>query len=316
MRTAAEKAFKTPVKFTWNKRAYKAAYARSRHFIFTPEASHRLGEIIDTCGAQMIENAQFALPPHPVTYIEIDLKLLFNGLYKDTAPISPKTLAFLITEESIVPFIEIDEGALLCAFSYHKHKSDRINFVVEGDHEREKFELTKAILMLGNTHHKLEDPLVLNQEWGVGDTYGKVNYTPDMIKAHIGEFRVALCALLLLNQPNTIHLEPIKSRKNLGINGRKRYAAHSTVNINLGERKQYKKYFGHVLRSSPRRHEVRGHFAHYHCKPNCEHEWPTMPNEDMQWCCKHCGGLRVWRKAHTRGDAGVGFVTKNYEVQY
>lgn len=68
-------------------------------------------------------------------------------------------------------------------------------------------------------------------------------------------------------------------------------------------------------RRARRRHPVLGHWCSSRRRgdPTCNHEYentsPTLKT------CVGCGHLVWWRKAHERGDAGVGFVSKEYVLR-
>lgn len=74
-----------------------------------------------------------------------------------------------------------------------------------------------------------------------------------------------------------------------------------------------------AMPGTPRRaHEVRGHWmlAEYRQGVRaCRHlPVPELVEGDHAICAK-CEKMIVWREHHVRGDAGLGFVTKEYEVE-
>jgi hypothetical protein len=67
-----------------------------------------------------------------------------------------------------------------------------------------------------------------------------------------------------------------------------------------------------------RRHPVRGSWCHARTgeragNPNCHHEFDTT--DPLRQKCTRCGATRWWRAEHERGDAGLGYVTHDYDVR-
>ena len=140
-----------------------------------------------------------------------------------------------------------------------------------------------------------------------------VNYT-----CSVGDVRNLVCLLLLLNQPMLYSATSVGHSHGLYKGKRQVYAAHSLIEITLGQRKQARRILTHMgPRKPPIRHEVRGHFAHWRLKEGCTHDWPMLPAiEDAvpRWTCKRCGGLRVWREHFVRGSAEEGWSDHEYRL--
>jgi hypothetical protein len=58
-------------------------------------------------------------------------------------------------------------------------------------------------------------------------------------------------------------------------------------------------------RASPIPHEVSTHYAHFHTKKDCEHDWKHIgPEESKRFICLKCGGLKTLRKQYHKGGSG------------
>jgi hypothetical protein len=91
------------------------------------------------------------------------------------------------------------------------------------------------------------------------------------------------------------------------------YAKHTVLHLTVPdiEWKRLMRKSAKLIRK--RAHQVRGHWRKDWRKPlapGCEHAFSA----DM--ICQHCGGHKIWVPEHQRGDAGIGFVTHDYEVHH
>lgn len=132
---------------------------------------------------------------------------------------------------------------------------------------------------------------------------------------------VAVTAMAILAQPTTHKLSRVDARSGISRGKRVVYRAHSTVSINLAETQGHFRQFLNGHRGSYRRHEVRGTWVHFHKVSGCQHEF--VPREVAEpdpmrprYICSKCGQYRSWRPSHERGDAGKGWVEKDYRVTH
>jgi hypothetical protein len=176
---------------------------------------------------------------------------------------------------------------------------------VHSIHEQETFE---SLIARYSIH-----PSVPKNLYAIYDAWD--TYTSSM-----GDLRNIIAILLLLNVPKHVVLEHQQPKAYLVKGKRMVYSAHSVVTIELNNKLiKSRRLFNHITGIRHRRHEVKGHFAHWHLKEGCTHEWPSMPelqeNGILRWKCGLCGGWRTWRKQHERGDASLGWVNKDYQVE-
>ena len=186
----------------------------------------------------------------------------------------------------------------------------------------------RAALLLGSTASEL-DPhewVDIVHRWTPYAAYNtKEPYDAQSLMSVAGEVRNAVAVLLLLNCPEHYKLVAQPHRRFLNRGRPVVYRAHSVVELELGRRRDYARLWKtYSDRASPRRHEVRGHFRHRDGREDCAHEWPLVPVPSSTpvpgrppaptWTCSRCGRHRTWVAEHQRGDAGRGFVTKEYAV--
>lgn len=308
----------------------------ARRFIFDAEASRHVGRFIRDCGDLLIENRQFAIPPYQTTYIEFDLEALLAAIGKGcTTEIfgkdgTDKFIGYLIHGNRVTVIVCGDTGsALIGAFGYRLNTpiKPRPIFATPMNPADPNDEWARISFLLGTMVDDLPDELTRQEI--IGNV--EINVTWDgpfddrrrktLLLGAMGELRMLWACLLMLNQHKHIELEQVPHQTGLYKGKRCVCPAHHLVRIHLGQTTSIRKMLSSTLGIPRRRHEVRGHFAHWHLKDGCEHQWPPLPDFTVlegeqettpRWRCTSCGGLRVWRKAHVRGRGG--FVTKEYVV--
>lgn len=132
-----------------------------------------------------------------------------------------------------------------------------------------------------------------------------------MLQGACGEFRNLLAMLLWINQP-AVHTIIDKPAVRGWFNKKPvAYAQHHVVQMRkeLNHRAIVKAF---APRRAPRRHEVEAFWRNYDKTPGCIHEWPLFPDERGHFQCQRCPQWRTRVKQHERGDAAIGFVTKEY----
>lgn len=299
-----------------------AAAPRARRFVFDKEASIFLGRFIRTCGDLIIANRQFAIPPFETVYIEFDMKaMMLEGNSPPDLEDQDTRVGYLIEGRTVYCVAATDrmKDVGLTPFVYEMD-TDEAQPDLSMMHEQsiEGQELLKLSLMLGSGIENLDEKSrveilarnVVRFMYPITNDgmFGK------LVQGSAGDLRNVWAILLLLNQPANVTFDPVPARRGIFSGKLRTYAAHNIVRIDIGRHRSIRRALAFESRSSPRRHEVRGHFAHYHLTDGCQHEWQTMPDEKGRWLCGRCDGYRVWRKNFLRGDAGKGFVTKSYEI--
>lgn len=290
---------------------------RARQFVFDEAASVFLGRFISDCPDVLVDQMQFALQPYETTYIELDLAAVYRGTGKpSTADYYPEPdwkIGFLSHGGVVYGFTnsrqrEVPYLSPLCVLDNEYHPSAKVDALIDDSR-----------VILGTTWYDLNEA----QRAAVAQRFNMGYIGPEehaesalrhMIPASMGEARVYLAALLMLfNRRRFTVLDHGFSRR--GSRGKIRtFMAHTSVTIHLDQYIDFKRHVeSEQQRLSPRRHEVRAHYKHRHLTPGCEHQW-TPVEDKKQWRCTCCGGLRYLCREHLRGDAGVGFVKKDYQI--
>jgi len=304
-----------------------AARYKMRRFVFDEAASEAAGRFATECADLVCEHSQFAIPPYPNTYIEIDqIAALRVSSRREIEPDTARRLGFLFLESGDLYVVSGKEGshADFSPFRYH------IKGETEGNSERD---LLLRRFMIGEVADDLmpkvdEFAHRLTDVWDFTSTTKLDPMLSRIMESECrGQLKRAIAAVLLLNQKREIHFVDMPASRKIVKGKLRSYMAHSVVTINLGGR-TVRRAFHIDNRASPRRHEVMGHFVHYGIDEACSHEWEDAVDDETsrrdlervgrvipRWRCVNCGGMRVHKAAHHRGDASKGFVTKRYDVK-
>jgi hypothetical protein len=309
------------------KKALSALKHVTKRFIFDDSASFTHGKFSIECADLVCQNAQFAVAPYPNTYIEID-NIHSMSASQSVYPDAARRVGYWFTETGDIYCVSGDENeAYFVPFVYHHINTGRNN---DFPKDYDKF---KTPLMLGQISEDLRDKVdhfshLMTEVWDVSLTQQVPrNIFEAMFKECAGSLKRGLAAVLLLNQRKAVTVKEVAPTRHI-VGGKMRtYAAHSVVTIDISSdpielRRSFRETDIHM-----RRHEVRGHYVHYDVMSACDHNWQVLRNETLsrrdmdrvgrdiaRWYCGHCGGRRVFKEAHYRGDAALGYVTKDYEV--
>lgn len=291
---------------------------RMRQFIFDEEASRKLGHFIRECPDIIVDQLEFARLPYDPCYIEIDLIAAHEALgHPTTAMFNPSDpdwrLGFACDGFTVKTLVNIkaDPEAKVAIHGIFDLESGGKSVLTPNMGSQE--------IMLGTSFDYLTPARreTFCKRFGLGyfgpdgreAEYGK------FYKMAVGEGRTFAAALLMLYQQRgvTIGDRPFERRVTRG--KLRTFMAHHTVTIHL-EAPEMRKAWAGGHHASPRRHEVRTHYAHRHGTRQCVHEWVKIEDaKNEQWRCQRCDRLRWLKRSHLRGDAGKGFVTKSYSVQ-
>jgi hypothetical protein len=331
-----------PIK--WMSRAVREELlATARHaerFVFSDSASKLIGQFALECGDLVLHHRQFAIPPFDTMYLE------FNKGFFDQFPVlgfkpgSDVAVGYLLSGQRIYVMArgkglnDTESSSLLPHYYKWTLPGEKVvpdpktrGIVVALDHE-----WSKLALAYGSSQMKIVDEderqMLLDQcqahmftdyvshiAVGGGTTQKSRENIANMLMNSAGDVRNVWAALLWLNRPahTIISNQPAGRRFFRGKNVA--YKSHHTVEIDLHKHRSIRRAF--VLsgeRLSPRRHKVRGFFAHKHGNAGCSHDWPLMPDDDLHWTCKRCGRMRWWVKDHKRGDLTRGEIDHDYSV--
>lgn len=307
----------------------KALRHRARRFVFDEAASAQAGRFATECADLVCEHSQFALPPFPNSYIEIDnLASLRASSRLKTDEGTARRLGFLFHEDGDVYVCSGGDYQAkgFLPFRYHRKGAGGPGTELPDDHEfLRDFLIGEVAVGLrpavdGFSRH-------VTDVWSVSSANSSRQLIGWMVEECRGEFKRAIAALLLLNQKRGVEIRDVPPARRMAGGKLRTYMAHSVVSIDIGG-DGVRGFFHVESRSSPRRHEVRGHFVHYGIDEACGHEWEPYSTADLErrdverigkpvsrWRCSKCQGLRVRREAFHRGDATKGFVTKSYDVR-
>lgn len=148
-----------------------------------------------------------------------------------------------------------------------------------------------------------------------------VKQTIYSLRENSGLIRFMITALALLNNaPNVKHIVSPKTGYQLRNFHKVPYLGHRTVELVIPKRKPIV-HFTKLLKNASderrkvRAHSVRGYFRQIeHGKPTirCDHV-PTLVENGLGICLK-CERMIRWIPTHTRGDATLGWVQHDYNV--
>ena len=299
---------------------------KARRFVFDKEASVFAGAFIRDFGPTLLNSLQFAIPPFECCYIEYHLDSLLDTVGK--RKIGPnddgardERVGHLIDHGYVYSFIEDSRGAA----SFYPVPIDMqaetyTRGLFSSDIEDDKFK--KMTYTLGSTSGDIKrTSMETMRRW-----LHTIDFSPpakfrgllthDVLRdGGNGTVRNLVALLLILNrQRERVTLTQVPPKGVVYKGKRKVFMAHSLVTLTTED-------YGAITRSfsptghheSPRRHQVRGFFRHYHRVRGCEHAFLEEGRPD-RWVCQHCGTRRVWVHDHLRGDASKGFITKEYVV--
>jgi hypothetical protein len=138
----------------------------ARRFVFDREASTHLGHFIRDCGGLIIANRQFAIPPFPVTYLQVELDEVIAGIGKGStvdimgAENRDTQVGYLIDGRRVYPIPKSNKGTAAMGLFYYEMDTPAgpgpifDEPVQIGDRDDE---WARAVLLLGTTIHDLPD---------------------------------------------------------------------------------------------------------------------------------------------------------------
>lgn len=305
---------------------------RARRFKFTDEVTASIAHLIRDFPNALLDNYQFALPPYPTCYLEFDIELFLDELgamttadlmeYRGT--IADKTLGYMISDNRINTLVQgTDMGRAVVGgitYSYVEHRPLPGYSPLKGASEDAMLALLLGSTLQNNrsslTEERVHD-LILRVRPHFETTVmvrkdsGKVMQS--LFMGAIGEARNFMSLLLWLNQPKVMHIADVPAGRGWFKGKPRAYAAHHIVRLKpeVTYRSIVKAF---APRRAPRRHEVSAFWRNFDKTTGCEHDWPVLPDENGHWHCRKCPQWRTRVRNHERGDAGIGFVTKEYKA--
>ena len=309
---------------------------KARRFVFDDEASAFAGRFIRDFGMSVVENYPFAIPPYETTYVEYNVDALLDAIGRRksggvVAPEMDERIGYLIHHNRVATFVESFDGkAGLSPINFELHSAGHVRGLFDPI-SLDKDISKKLTYALGSTANELPS---LNKKLGRLRAAETARKWVDNLDFHAatgmerfltddslrscgnGTVRDLVALLLLLNRQRDYGtgIRQVAPKGVIYKGKRRVYMAHSLVTLTTED-------YGRITRSfsagghheSPRRHQVRGFFRHYHKVRGCEHAF-IEDDQPFHWTCQHCGTIRVWIRDHERGDASKGYTTKEYSV--
>ena len=299
----------------------KGSAHRARCYVFDKAASFKLGQFIASCPDIIADQLEFANEPYDVTYIEMEIDAVIDGIGKARTAAGPKAdwkIGFLRNGLSVFVLVCGREpkapDVFVGVYGFAYTDGNQRMVVYQDDDIRER----ATVHMLGTTYNDL----TAAQRKKFTDRYASLYYGPktteevafrEIMEGHMGEVRIYAAALLLLQQKKGVMLSERSAYRAMYRGKSRPFMAHNTVTITLDGPVQIRRAFNHTGETR-RAHEVPSHYAHRHGTRNCEHVWSKREAEENHWDCTKCGRFRYLRRQHMRGDASKGFVKKSYNV--
>lgn len=326
----------------------------ARRYVFDAEASARVGEFHREHLDLMIENVEFARPPFPTTYIEIDARAMWHGWRPDqpALPTSDTTIGFLAHGDAVVVLTEAkgvfgsESMVAYNGFRINKPQSiplDRLTGFAD-----ERADAVKQAYVFGGQRYVVDPADYSPKQLGKGQeirlpdlpfewTHAQVAAHFDIRPSYViddprtfvenafrggGDPMTALVALLLLNQPSeVIDLRTEPAGRTIFRGKLKSYREHHVVTIRLDQAVRILKGFEHSDRASPVFHNVEGHWKNYNKSPRCIHNWEpigvqrTTSGDYRHYWCPRCFQRKTWTEAFGRGDSLRGVAMTEYRVK-
>ena len=325
----------------------------AKRFVLDKAASRILGEICRDAPEAIAYAQEFAIPPFPLMWVELDARELFTVVARDDIaaglgdPLDPDadaTLGFLYdgpTVYSVVCTDNIKSGIGIMPYVY------RLNQPADPEFEG----ATAAMMGLsrigldafywGSALPSLQahDPSMIRAlrashtiDLGVKD-WRKVLEDPGQLAALRkatatfvdgagGDLRNVIAILLLLNRTSdyTYVDVPIEKGHMIGRTPRA-LTSYRSIKIHLSPVKKIIRQGKRQGAAWKRRHDVRGHFCRNKLARLAEQSFGVCKGvthdwneiDVNQWGCLKCGGLKWWKVPHERGHF-MGAVDAKYEV--
>jgi hypothetical protein len=323
-----------------------AAMLKARRFVLDNNAAQKFGQVMREIPDVIAAQQEFARPPYDTMWVEFDAQTVYkeaSGLVPDDK--SDVLLGYLFYEGRVYSFFygktkdnrPASASAGLIVYDLHRpwKVEEQMKFANESSTSRlglvswvwgsplrhwlaGKVEFgpdDEPALATAKSLRNLHTARWVNEKWVV--EHLNERNRAGILDSCAGDLRNIITLLLLMNQPSIVsYSKEIGAIKGFSRGKLRKYLSHNIVSISVDPQPIMRRMSaGHG--SPHRRHEVRGHYCHDEKtrqarRLGCEHKWEqTDPNH---WQCSVCHGSRWWRKHHERGDASIGFATKQYAI--
>lgn len=331
---------------SWALRAVNSVRYTARRYIFDAAASFRVGDLAFNHPDLVAQNIEFARQPYADMYIEVNPREIFKARGQDISSSGDTRVGYVLTGNSIFVLAEgvgnaygeantqlsstmgplgfrlnTPQTQRLPGLFFTDDESDakilRNVWVLGGQRERDKNLRATGTVLLPEINMPIEHFTNRFDLFKTMSVIAKVTnpqrFMYDFAFLGGGDPVICSAALLLLNQPShRLYERMVPNRREMYAGKSVVFMSHSVVSVHLDEKESIRKLFvGH--RTSPKGHEVEGHWVNYD-KTACEHEFEPLDTTGDRFKCSKCSQRRTWRKQHIRGDASRGWVVKHYEV--
>lgn len=305
----------------------------ARRFRFVDETCRAIGTLLKEYPDVLLKNYQFALPPFPVTYAEVEFFALLESIgATTTATLRPDGAAKVgyLSADGILtslcqprPSVNLDVMPTFHCFAldmapnppaHRPNKCSRIEF---------KDDWGMCVIALGSTFTSGEptEEIVADihkraslwvEDWIAGPTQSALDKlsTPanrakpealSFLKEFVGDVRNWWALMLWLNSSGHVVYDVQPRHREMTRRGQVLHQEHTVVRIKPGVtyHNVAKSYY---KRSAPGAHNVRPFYRNYNKIDDCIHEFPLYPDENGRWQCKKCPQWRIRVEGHRRGD--------------
>lgn len=328
-------------------RVVMQAKYKARRYQFDPEVIRAAAMLIKDHPNILLDNFQFALPTYENMYMEVDINEFQEALgaptTSDILKISErdKIIGYIISDNTIRTILTTTENSNPVVAQIVHTMNDHTPVPgcrpVSGLlHKRMQTTETDELIK-DELPHLQDSTLALAHLLGTTLSNPRANLTQQQadelqrrfqvwvphglpkrmferaMVGSMGEIRTVLMFLLWLNQPKVVELSHQSATRRWRHARQISYAAHHVVKLksNLNRKKIIRAFGG---ARPPRRHEVSAFWRNFEKTSGCIHDWPIFPDEREHYHCSKCSQWRTRVSQHERGDATLGFVTKEYKV--
>jgi hypothetical protein len=309
----------------------------AHRFVLDAPASRLVGELVNKAAPLMLEQHEFARPPHQLTWLEMDFRAyaeVIPGMNPDD-PTADTRVGYFFDHGKVYSASEarrktttalgLDDVGVT-PLIYHLHRPMTFERELELAQELNTSRLMLRKMIYGdpglegkwwNTHVANEICRSHSFEFYSKPPFDKMTVVDKLrtLRSSAGSMKQIIIMLLLLTRP-TKHVLMVtdEPHKRILLKGHSQVlVSHNSVKLHLSPQESYRRVTegGHTDRHH-RYHSVRGHWCQSRRIPACTHEWePVTPD---RYHCQKCPAKRWWRTSHGRGDEKLGVVHKGYEV--
>ena len=312
----------------------RAELIEAKRFVLDAQASRWCGEMIAAVPEAIVHGQEFAIPPFPLTYIEIDAVPFWEGMNypePETANTMDKRLGLLYAGPSVYTCVtDATNRAAVMPIKYTLNvpmtHDEEMNLAYSMGVSRAQLD----VFMWGHYYNQVPKEMqrafranhgahIIDKVKGVWDNEeSRQRLGASLYMNCMGDLRNVIALLLFLNQTRDVqYVDEVPHARGMLRNRAGTMLRHSVVRLRLNPVPRLIKRFAQLRSAHTRReHDVRGHLCHNKRSHNgwCSHQWEEHGVHRWHCIVPGCGAMRWWRSAHRRGKAKIGTVVASYEV--